>query len=122
MNKEIKEKWITALRSGEYKQGTGYLCRAQEKEYCCLGVLCNLAMKEGICKISNYEKIVSCETNMVRYDGNNSFVPSSVQEWAELDNQNPMIYDGIENTTLATHNDNKGRNFNEIADLIEKYL
>lgn len=30
-------KWIAALRSGKYKQGSGYLCRGDR--YCCIGVL-----------------------------------------------------------------------------------
>lgn len=35
---EFKEKWVAALRSGEYKQGTGYLKNGNC--YCCLGVAC----------------------------------------------------------------------------------
>jgi hypothetical protein len=33
--------WIAALESGEYKQGTGVLCRGtgEELKYCCLGIL-----------------------------------------------------------------------------------
>jgi hypothetical protein len=38
MDKEIKRKWIEALRSGDYKQGRGWL-RDKEGNYCCLGVL-----------------------------------------------------------------------------------
>lgn len=40
---DIKEKWIQALQSGEYKQTTGTLC--DKNGYCCLGVLakvCNV--------------------------------------------------------------------------------
>jgi hypothetical protein len=37
MNPELKKKWVKALRSGEYKQGRGYL--ANKGKYCCLGVL-----------------------------------------------------------------------------------
>lgn len=33
----LKERWIDALYSGEYKQGHAYLCKGDE--YCCLGVL-----------------------------------------------------------------------------------
>ncbi len=41
MKKEIKEKWLTALRSDEYKQGAGMLYTAEggEPVHCCLGVL-----------------------------------------------------------------------------------
>jgi hypothetical protein len=36
---ELKDKWITALRSGEYKQGTGSLYDKVNDAYCCMGVL-----------------------------------------------------------------------------------
>ena len=38
MNKDIKEQWLTALRSGEYRQCIGEL-RNSLGEHCCLGVL-----------------------------------------------------------------------------------
>lgn len=40
MNKDVKEKWVTALRSGKYKQGQGCLRRGDD--HCCLGVLQDL--------------------------------------------------------------------------------
>lgn len=40
MDAKIKAKWIAALRSGSYQQGTETL-RAKNK-YCCLGVLCDV--------------------------------------------------------------------------------
>lgn len=39
---EIKSKWITALRSGEYKQGTRALYNKSNNTFCCLGVLCHV--------------------------------------------------------------------------------
>lgn len=33
------DKWVAALRSGEYKQGRGQLYVPKENSYCCLGVL-----------------------------------------------------------------------------------
>lgn len=41
MNKKIKEKWIKALLSGEYKQGR-YDLRSRDDRFCCLGVLCDI--------------------------------------------------------------------------------
>ena len=35
----IKEKWVKALRSGEYHQGDGQLYNSAENTYCCLGIL-----------------------------------------------------------------------------------
>jgi hypothetical protein len=46
MKAELKQKWIAALRSGEYKQGKGVL-RTTEDRFCCLGVLCNLIAPDG---------------------------------------------------------------------------
>ncbi len=40
MNKEIKAKWLKALRSGEYKQGKERLYHAGR--HCCLGVLADI--------------------------------------------------------------------------------
>ena len=44
MKPEIKQKWINALRSGEYEQGRKSL--RDRNKYCCLGVLCDLHAKE----------------------------------------------------------------------------
>lgn len=41
MDKELKSKWVAALRSGNFQQGTGRLLR--DGKYCCLGVLCSVA-------------------------------------------------------------------------------
>ncbi len=43
MNTELKQKWITALRSGEWKQGKCHLRLRERQEYCCLGVLCEVS-------------------------------------------------------------------------------
>lgn len=43
---EFRKEWIVALRSGEYKQGRGYL--HQEDRFCCLGVACDLLVKRGL--------------------------------------------------------------------------
>lgn len=38
--RENLEKWLVALRSGEYKQGKGQLFDESENAYCCMGVAC----------------------------------------------------------------------------------
>jgi hypothetical protein len=42
MIKEIKIKWLEALRSNKYTKGTGALRYVSDK-YCCLGVLCAIS-------------------------------------------------------------------------------
>ncbi len=43
MNAELKQKWIAALRSGEWKQGMCHLRLPNSEAYCCLGVLCKVS-------------------------------------------------------------------------------
>lgn len=42
MDAAIKQKWVTALRSGDYLQARGALRKGKDG-YCCLGVLCRVA-------------------------------------------------------------------------------
>lgn len=48
--RKARRLWVKALRSGEYKQGYGYLHykRGGKDKFCCLGVLCDLAVKNGV--------------------------------------------------------------------------
>lgn len=43
LNQKFKRKWLTALRSGKYKQGEGVLKVKGKQEFCCLGVACDIA-------------------------------------------------------------------------------
>lgn len=52
MEQEIKDRWVHALRSGAYKQTPSVLHRLEGDPerpagYCCLGVLCDLFVKDG---------------------------------------------------------------------------
>ena len=111
MNPQIKQKWVDALRSGDYQQTKGRL--RKEDEFCCLGVLCDLYAKENN---------VEWQHNEVDgyFYGNHGFIPpSSVVEWSGIADSNPLVNDEID--TLAGLND-RGSTFNEIADLIEEHL
>jgi hypothetical protein len=51
MNQDIREEWTRRLRSGEYEQGRALLCRVfagGRKEYCCWGVLCDMAVEDDV--------------------------------------------------------------------------
>lgn len=80
MNPKIKEMWIEALESGKYKQGYGQL--EKDNQFCCLGVLCQVAIQNGV-KIER--KIDDLTGNMV-YDKNDSILPNVVANWANIDN------------------------------------
>lgn len=129
MNQEIKALWVGALRSGDYVQGKSNLANTNG-EFCCLGVLCDLAEKAG--GIIGGKSASTWGT--VTYDEETAVLPSSVKEWAALPTCNPIILrnvttpHGTRNFTLAELNDGSDlydlprRTFAEIADLIERKL
>jgi hypothetical protein len=126
MNPEVKQKWIGALRSGKYEQGTEKL--RSVSGYCCLGVLCDLYAQEHN---TEWEFRGNEETNLQPqdywyFDKESEFLPESVMNWAKLF-RNPMlrIEDDDEmfevNEEVSTLND-EGYSFSTIADLIEAQM
>ena len=110
MNQQVKEKWVSALRSGDYEQTQNYLHK--EDGFCCLGVLCDLYGKEH----NVVWELVNGDTYYAFQD-KKAILPVSVVEWAGVEDENPEIC----KTPLSRLNDN-GSTFNEIADLIEEHL
>jgi hypothetical protein len=115
MNPQIKQKWVSALRSGEYQQTQRRL--HDENGFCCLGVLCDLYLKEN-----QLEWEPSTHYNNVYvFQYMATVLPLSVMEWVGVGEGNPYVYVNGGPFTLAELND-RGSTFNEIADVIEKQL
>lgn len=99
LDKQQKENWLTALRSGEYKQGKGQLHHPKENTYCCIGVfaVCNgISLNSG-----GYS---------MRIDG-------------EEKGYEPLYSQiGAETAVLWRMNDTHKKSFLEIADWIEQNL
>lgn len=130
MNVDIAKKWVAALRSGEYRQGRGML--ETPKGHCCLGVLCDLAVKEGV--------IVADRgldpDGIVYYDAVYTLPSDKVAEWAgvgrgadgrmgwTVSTPSNFAFGDVEwardRISLAALNDSGEFTFDEIADLIEK--
>jgi hypothetical protein len=126
MNEAVKSEWIKRLRSGDYAQ-TKELLR-DDKGYCCLGVLCQIAIENEV--IPDWEVTVTPEFNAYSLstvdpeNGSSHFddstLPWAVVKWSGLDNINPYIHepDGY-SRPISEPNDN-GMPFSEIADMIEE--
>ena len=114
MNQQVKEKWVSALRSGDYQQTQNYL--HTDNGFCCLGVLCDLYGKEHNVEW-NLAVAEDEDRNYYRFQDHTGRMPFSVVEWAGVEDCNPYIC----GRSLATLND-MGSTFNEIADLIEEHL
>ena len=81
MNQENKERWAAALESGEYQQGRGALVRKSAMgnlSYCCLGVLCELAVADGIIE----PVVIHGASGRGKYAGCQGLPPRVVMEWA----------------------------------------
>lgn len=134
MKPEIKKLWIDALLSGEYEQGRGVLCRNNldgTTEWCCLGVLTDLAVKAGIVmEITMSDSNDPNNPNAVFFDGTHEKLPVKVQQWSGVETDlgeysyediNIDDEDIVVDQTLAENND-EGQDFEFLARIIESYF
>lgn len=110
MKHEVKQKWLAALRSGEYKQGRDALCNI-DNEFCCLGVLCDIFRKE-----TNNGEWSKIGTFFLNDDSYVDFLPTEVAYWAGLEVTNPTP----ENSPSLSYMNDHGSSFATIADIIER--
>lgn len=130
MNPQVKQKWIDALRSGKYEQGSEKL--RSVSGYCCLGVLCDLYAQEHNTEWrfrGNKETILQL-MDYWYYEGESEFLPESVMNWAGLELNCPVVKIDVEEDDeepwfyregLADLNDS-GYTFNDLSKLIEEQL
>jgi len=112
--------WLDALRSETYKQGAGMLCNA-DSEYCCLGVACDVAMKNGVGVIVSYDR-----DGAARYNESGLFLPEAVADWLGLKDDkashNPHVNysEEFSDVGLSYLNDELMLEFGKIADILER--
>lgn len=117
MHKHIADKWVQALRSGDYKQGKKTL--KINGTHCCLGVLCDLHKQEcgGEWYDPTHPDLISGAQGYRTPSGYEdwSMLPEPVQEWAGI---RTGINPDVDGKPLSGLNDG-GWKFGRIADLIE---
>ena len=134
MKPEIKAKWVEALRSGDFKQGKGYLNNRDDNSFCCLGVLCEINADKRFNKIpvivnKKNDKEKTIVATSFRIIDDSSETESSIFYLTK----NNMEYFGLDATQCQSLMDmNDGvetvvelvtpKTFNEIADWIEENL
>lgn len=107
-NPEAVKKWVAALRSGEFKQGSKRL--KDDDKYCCLGVACVLAKREGVIPDdASWEDECQkpCLSLREQFE--------AVKDWLGLQGPEGWMDDL---PSLTVINDD-GATFSKIADLIE---
>ena len=128
MKADVAKQWAAALRSGDYEQGRDYLHRdlGTGDEWCCLGVLCDLAVKDGVeVELTSFRSEEGNEC--FEYNGKYCEVPYRVLDWSGLATGFGHFSEEMESfdlgdevcSSLGEMND-RGVSFGTIADVIEK--
>jgi hypothetical protein len=85
MFNEVAELWVAELRSDNWTKGKGYMKRrigADVLLHCPLGILCEIAVREGVSvSVEMVDGGPSGDT-FWRYDGTYAAPPVAVAEWA----------------------------------------
>ena len=129
MNRHIAKEWTVRLRSGITKQTRKHLGR-NDGSRCCLGVLCDMAVEEGIIFPPGEFRPGTSKRGCLVFGGTRHNLPAPVREWAGMKStygQYPgEIGTGRSSTygappSLALDND-AGADFAELADIIEQHV
>jgi hypothetical protein len=145
MDEKLKAKWVKALRSGKYKQAHDTLkgeTNDRDIGYCCLGVLCEIAPGIKWSDIENHYVITQRKLASVFPENKEEFVDNG-GDWERTKQgvliageslpeplykhfgMNKRVVDNGArvnvHTKLINMND-RGEDFNKIADYIEKVL
>ena len=126
MKKSIANKWVKALRSGKYTQTKNNLCN--DVGHCCLGVLCELYIKDTKDNIKSKNGT---------FGGEDELLPPRVMTWAGMvlgaNKDCGTFLIGDKQVCLASWNDGMSRpfrnkdntvvkgTFENIANVIEKH-
>jgi hypothetical protein len=128
VNKDKLKLWIDALRSGKFEQGQGNLASRDGEvvKYCCLGVACEVAVKDGLDLEGRWGRPIGneveewVETDHKFYDSEDLLLPPAVQDWLGIPGSTTVevMLNGIEESVIDL-NDNMDRDFGQIADALE---
>ena len=114
MDKELKQAWVTALRSGEYKQGYGGF-KSNNETYCCLGVLCDVLAKQDKGYWDSHHLIDYYIPFIYTEDNNQTCNTAKLRESTMYSIEFPLNIQSI----LMDMNDRERASFQRIADFID---
>lgn len=118
---EIVAEWIEKLRSGEFKQGqhrlrTGDPNNTKDNKYCCLGVLCELAVSAEVIPPPTYD---SDQFQFQYTDDCTAYLPVDVMEWVGISSRHGTYHLEFGTRDDLTNKNDQGASFSQIADIIE---
>ena len=139
MKEKIANLWINHLCSNHYNQGFYYLISYQmslgkqdDCYHCALGVLCDIAVQEGVIEPATLLEDLSDNTEYVMgyldefEDKGYSYstfrharLPTKVVEWAGMRSDTGKYPGWFTSRSIMNDNDTKGMSFQQIAKVIE---
>jgi hypothetical protein len=111
MKQDIKNKWLVALRSGDYKQTKERL--RDDDGYCCLGVLCDIVSDKVGGTWGRIDEVVYEFKLLEDSYGQEELPPNGVLRYTELP------FDKLD---VLTEMNDGGKSFCKIANWIEANL
>ena len=92
MDVKIGTRWADVLESGRYAKGTGVLHELEGEEmdlgkdrFCCLGVLCRMAVEEGVeVETENMYDSANPGNVVMGYAEETGMLPRKIREWAGI--------------------------------------
>lgn len=117
---ELYDNWIAALRSGDYKQTQNRL-RSSDDAFCCLGVACD-TYNPDLWERQYYlgaEYALPLEVLLALGLSPDCDIDVSKEEFESIIGRE--VSNPLGNVSLFELNDEYGLNFNQIADVLEKY-
>jgi hypothetical protein len=116
MDKELLIAWLSALRSGKYVQGTGFL-RSSDNCFCAVGVLADLLVKRGDA-VWRHSPIFSCFNLVESQFSRNKFPPIEDGALGARLAYKAGLPRAVE-LAITEANDMEKQSFLELADFIE---
>lgn len=107
MDKELATRWVEALRSGKYEQGTTRL-RTIDNKYCCIGVLADIIG----CKWKVHHRNTYFKPDIYDIEDHTGSLPRNIE--------NKIFNSSYTQESFIDLNDNRKMSFNEIANVIER--
>ena len=112
MNEAIATRWIEELESGRWKKGVGQLhvqtgaqIDVTKDRFCCLGVLCRMAINDGVrvgVAMRRDTRYRYKDQHQVSYNGKSGELPEQVRTWAglrtrlgEIPHEEPKVPDDL---------------------------
>ena len=118
---ENRQKWVEALRSGDYKQGQKRLRIMDDNTFCCLGVACDISELNKWNVFGYGQQLFSYGQQL--FGHGITMLPSEVSNWLGLTSHEGELFfideEGVLTMTYLTNLNDSDYTFEQIADIIE---